>query len=172
MTNQSGDQLPTGTWRLDPERTAITATVKKLGFYGVAATMTLTEGTIEIDDDQRVTSGVTIDASSYTSKSSMRDRHVRGAKFLDADTHPEINFETDVVEAGADGWTATGTIALKGSTSPMEFEVRHVNVDGPTARFRAHAEIDRRAVGVDATPAFVVANTISVDIDAVAHSAL
>jgi polyisoprenoid-binding protein YceI len=171
MTNKSGDQLPTGTWRLDPERTAITATVKKLGFYGVAATMTVTEGTIEIDDDQQVTSGVIIDASSYTSKSSMRDRHVRSAKFLDAETHPEISFKTDVVKAGADGWTATGTIALKGLSSPMVFEGRDVKVDGPTARFRAHAVIDRRAVGVDATPAFVVANTISVDIDAVAHSA-
>ena len=58
---------------------------------------------------------------------------------------------------------------LKGSPSPLELEVRDVQVDGSAASFHAHAALDRRAIGLNATPAFVVATTIALDVDAVAQ---
>jgi len=170
MVNHNDDQFTTGTWRLDPDRTTITATATKLGFYSVPATLHLTEGTIEVDDNQRVTSvAVTADANSYTSKSSTRDRHVRGAKFLDSNSYPELIFRADEVLARPDGYSSTGTISVKGSPSPLRFEVRDVRMDGSAASFRAHATLDRRAIGLNATPAFVVATTIALDVDVVAH---
>lgn len=85
------NQLPAGTWTLNPSATTITVSAKKLGIFTIPATLTVVSGTIDIGDDHQVTNvDIVADAGSYTSKSDKRNEHVIGADFLDAGAHPTI----------------------------------------------------------------------------------
>ena len=82
-------QLPSGTWQLDTSATTVTVSVKKLGFFAVPATLDVSSGSIEIDDDHQVTNvDIVVDASSYASKNAKRNEHVLGPDFLDTKNHP------------------------------------------------------------------------------------
>ncbi len=116
-------------------------------------------------------SGDDADAASYTSKNPKRNDHVTSADFLDATNHPEIVFTAQAVTPSGAGYTAEGTVTIKGRTSPLELAVSDVAVDGATGSFTATATVDRKAVGVDKMPSFVIGRTLTIDIAATATKA-
>ncbi|MFT6290616.1 MAG: polyisoprenoid-binding protein YceI [Ilumatobacter sp.] len=159
--------LPTGTWQLDTDATAITVSVKKLGLITVPATLTVTSGTIEIDDRHQVSNiEIVADASSYVSKNAKRDEHVHGADFLDVSQHPAILFHAATVADKAGGYRATGTITIKGQPSPMDVAITDVTVDGERGSFTATATVDRKAVGVDKMPTFIIGRDVELFVSA------
>jgi polyisoprenoid-binding protein YceI len=150
--------LPTGTWVLDPS-TTITVTATKLGFLKVPATIDLTSGTVEIDDQHQVAGvSVTGDANSYASANAKRNEHVRSADFLAAEDHPTIRFDATACRPSGDGYIADGTVTMKGATVPLSVTIADVAVnDGATtASFTATATVDRNAIGVDKMPSFII----------------
>jgi polyisoprenoid-binding protein YceI len=159
--------LPTGTWQLDAEATAITVSVKKLGFITVPATLAVTSGTIEIDDRHQVSNvEIVADASSYASKNAKRNEHVHGADFLDVTRHPTIAFRADTVADGTGAYRATGTVTIKGQSSPIDVTITDVAVDGSRASFNATATVDRKATGVDKMPTFIVGRDLELVVSA------
>lgn len=159
--------LPTGTWTLDAATSTITVSVKKLGMITVPATLTVTSGTIEIDDDHRVVSvDISADAGSYASKNAKRNAHVVGSDFLDADTHPSIRFEASNVTPGPSGYSASGTVTVKGKRSPIDVTISDVAVTGTNGSFRATATVDRTAIGVDKLPTFIVGRDLQITVAA------
>lgn len=162
-------QLPSGTWVLDTSATTVTISVKKLGFIEVPATLTVSSGTIDIDDDHRVT-GVDIvaDAASYTSKNPKRNEHVVGSDFLDAANHATIGFQASRVVSGASGYTADGTVTIKGKSAPIAVVISDVAVDGDRGSFTATATIDRNEIGVDKMPSFVIGRNLQLSVSAAA----
>ena len=170
-TNDTGG-LPAGTWRLDPDRTVITVTAKKLGVFRVPATLAMSAGTVEINEDHRVTAvTVAADAGSYASRSAKRNDHVRSADFLDAEHHPELVFTAEQVMPVADGYQTTGTITVKGETFPLQVDVSNVEVDAGSASFGATATIDRDAIGVSKLPSLVIGRNLELTVSAVAVGA-
>ncbi|MEM7272510.1 MAG: YceI family protein [Actinomycetota bacterium] len=161
--------LPTGSWRLDPERTTVTVTATKLGFYKVPATIAVVSGTIEIDADHQV-AGVEVvaDAASYTSANPKRNDHVRSADFLDAEQHPELVFRADRAEPTGTGYRATGSVTVKGRTVELGVEIGDVEFDDQQGSFTASATIDRTAIGVDKLPSLVIGNDLLLTVTAVA----
>lgn len=159
--------LPTGTWTIDPSTTTVTVAVKKLGVFTVPATLAVVSGTIEIDNDHDVTTvHVTVDAGSYASKNAKRNEHVIGPDFLDADEHPTIEFRADRVEPGPNGHTSTGTVTIRGATSPIDVTVADIAIDGARGSFTGTAVVDRKAIGVDKTPTVVIGRLVQLTIDA------
>lgn len=161
--------LPTGTWQLDPTQTTITVTAKKLGFYAVPATLTVTSGTIEIGDDNQVASvEVIADAGSYTSKNAKRNEHIRSADFLDVEHHPTLTFRAGTVTPTAASHRADGSVTVKGVEHPLSVEVSDVAVDAERASFEAIATVDRTAIGVDALPTLVIGRELQLHVTATA----
>ncbi len=66
--------LPTGTWQLDTSATTVTVSARKMGMLTVPADLTVTTGTIEINDSHDVVSvNIAADAASYKSKNGKRN---------------------------------------------------------------------------------------------------
>lgn len=158
--------LPTGTWTLD-QTTTITVTATKMGLFSIPATLRLTSGTVEIDDDHRVVGiEVVADTASYASKNAKRNEHVIGGDFLDTGSHPTITFVASSVSPTADGYRADGTVTVKGTAAAMAVTIADVTVEGTAASFTATATVDRTAVGVSKMPTFVIGRDLTISVSA------
>lgn len=161
--------LPTGTWTIDASATTVTVTVKKLGFLTVPATFDVTSGTIEIDDNNQISNvTISVDAASYASPNAKRNEHVRSDDFLAADTYPEITFSCSDVSSDGETYDATGTVTIKGKTTPANVTVSSVAFDETRGSFAASATVDRIALGIDKLPTFVIARDLDLAVEAVA----
>ena len=164
-------ELPTGVWQIDPAATTVTITVKKLGgLITVPATLDVTAGVVRIDEQHKVTDvTVTVDAGSYRSKNDKRNEHVVSKDFLDSENHPTITFEANSITVRNGGHHTTGTVTVKGRSTPIEVAISAVNVDGESGSFTATATTDRTALGVDKMPGFIVGQELTLEVAATAH---
>ncbi len=159
--------LPTGIWAIDPSATTVTISVTKLGFVKVPATLTVLSGSVEIDGSHEVVNvEIIADAASYTSKNPKRNEHVIGPDFLDAASHPAIVFRADRVVEGSNGYVAAGTVTMKGQSAPVEVTVSNVEVSGEAGSFTAAATVDRKSIGVDKMPSFVIGRELQLTVEA------
>lgn len=168
QTDTSSTAPPIGTWVVDATSTRLTVTAKKLGVFSVPATLTIDRGTIAIAD-RAIDVTVVARADSYASANDKRNEHVRSADFLDADQHPDIVFSADELAAAGAGFSVAGTVTVKGNSTPLQFDVSDVSVDGDRASCSATAQVDRSALGVDKLPAFVIGNTLEIALDVSAN---
>ncbi|MEM9651321.1 MAG: YceI family protein [Actinomycetota bacterium] len=167
--NDHANALPVGTWRLDPDRTTITVTATKLGFFSVPATLAVSAGTIEIGTDEQVAAvEVIADAGSYTSRNDKRNDHVRSADFLDSDNHPELVFRAETISPVDAGYRAVGSVAVKGQRSPLSIDVTDLEVDAGHGSLTATATVDRNAIGVGKFPSFIIGRRL--EISATVHA--
>lgn len=162
----SSTALPTGTWQIDTAATTVTVTVKKMGFLTVPATLAVTSGEIVITDDQVTSVEITADAASYASKNPKRNEHVLGDDFLAAATHPSITLTSSDVSPSVGGYLCRGSVTIKGTSSPIEFAVSDVKVEGGAGSFTASTTVDRKAIGVDKMPTFVIGRNLEIDVAA------
>lgn len=132
----------TGTWRLDPGRTTIGFRTKALWVLNVTGTLRAAEGSAAADPSGQVTGRLVIDASSIDTKNATRDRHLRGADFLDAGRHPVMIFDVTGARLGAEvPGTVTGTLTICGSpellssrpASGQKATQRSPSTPGPTS---------------------------------------
>lgn len=156
----SNTTLPTGTWTLDSSST-VSITVKKMGFITVVGTLDITSSSIEIDANNNITNvAVSVDAGSYNSSNEKRDVHVHSDDFLDAENHKTITFTTGSVKPSSSGYVSTGSLTLKGQTSPIELSITDVKVNGSKGSFNATATVDRKAIGITKMPGFVIGSKL------------
>lgn len=159
--------LPTASWQLDTAATTVTISVTKMGFFNIPATLTVLSGTIEIDENNNVSSvEVVVDAASYASKNKKRNEHVASGDFLDAAQHPTISFRTEDVHPTSGGYRSTGTVTVKGKTSPLAVDIGNVSVSDSSGSFTGTATVDRKAIGVDKLPTFVISQDLALTADA------
>ena len=136
-----------------------------MNVIGVSATLTVISGTVSIADGHVAAVEVTVDASSYASPSAKRNSEVIGAGFLDAKTHPTITF---TAQGPRNGEVLSGKVTVKGKTTPLDFAVSDISVDGDTSSFKATATADRTKLGVDKMPTFIIASHLNIDVTATA----
>ena len=169
MTTQQATQtvFPTGTWILDASSTTVTVAVRKLGVFTIPAELTVTSGSIEVNESGQVANvDIVVDASSYASKNAKRNEHVIGGDFLDAGKHPTITFRTGAVTATGGGHQAAGTVTINGTTSPIDVAVDDVEFTDLTGSFTATATVDRKAIGVAKMPAFIIGRRLGLTVTA------
>jgi polyisoprenoid-binding protein YceI len=159
----------TGTYVLDPRRTAIRCDCKAMfGAFTVHGTFRLRHGRVSIDTDPaRCSVAAVIDAESYSSGFGIRDADVRSATLLDTRTYPEISFTGTAARADGDDWVVAGSVTAHGVTQPVPVRVSEARADGDLIRFRATAQLDRGGFGITRKKG-MVGRTVTVTIDAVA----
>lgn len=160
---------PPGTYALDPQRSSVRADVKAMfGFVTVHGAFRVRSGEIRIAVDPSASAvQAAIDAASFSSGNSKRDRDVASAALLDAATHPEISFTSQQVRRDGDGWAMKGTVTAHGATDVVEVSVDQVRFDDGVARFHASARLDRTRLGITKKKG-MVGRSVELVIDAVA----
>lgn len=140
---------PAGTYVFDKAHTEI-------GFVGrhmiskVRGRFTEFDGTIVIGEtpqDSRVE--VEIDATSITTSQDMRDDHLRGGDFLEAETYPKLTFKsTEVRLTGGNRFELVGDLTIKDVTREVVLDAEFLGSGpglqgGTLAAFSAKTEIER-----------------------------
>ncbi len=173
MTESSSTRPATipapGTFRLHPDRTTVRVDGKgMLGLIPVHGTMRLGSGEVTIADDPgRSSVRAVIDAASYSSGNSKRDKDVTSSNLLDAQAYPEITFSGEGARAQGGAWVVPGMVTAHGVSVPAELTIDDVRTEDGAIRFHAVATLDRTQFGVTKMKA-MVARTVKVIIDAVA----
>lgn len=118
--------------------------ISHLGYAFVTGRFNKFEGSFSYDSENIEASRVSldIDPSSVDSNHAERDKHIRGADFLDVDTYPEAKFVSSSFTKDADGgYTLLGDLTLRGRTNPVEIAVSKVGEgDDPWGGYRAGFE--------------------------------
>ena len=151
-------------WIFEPGHTSAAFSVRHMMVTHVRGKFTDVHGEISFDPDRPTEGSVEarIDASTLWSGEEARDAHLKSEDFLDVESHPEITYRGDRVEAlGGNEFRVLGELTLRGVTREVALEARYLGGwdtpyweggedRGPIRRlgFVASASIDRHDFGV------------------------
>jgi polyisoprenoid-binding protein YceI len=117
--------IPTGTWAVDPVHTTIGFQVTDTSdlFSTINGRFTEVEGRLEGGEQPSL--GGTIRVAGLRTDNEQRDAHLISPDFLDAGKHPEIRFESKVVEpTGDERFNVRGDLIIKDTPFEVELEGR------------------------------------------------
>lgn len=116
-------QIPgyvTGTWKIDPVHSHVGYNVRHLGVNRLWGRFESFEGEIvTADNPLESTVTATIETQSFSSGNAMRDGHIRGENFLNAEAHPTATFRSTGIREDGDSWIIDGEFTLRGVTKPI-----------------------------------------------------
>ncbi|MBP0461352.1 YceI family protein [Streptomyces montanisoli] len=161
----------TGAWLIDPARTRVSFTLRKLGVITVKGTLPVLDGRVDCAPGGVLT-GLTarLDATGFESGNPQRDKDVKGKRFLDTANHPELRYTATSAAREAGGWRVSGQLTVRGRTAPQDLFVADAPLDGTAPTLRATAVVDRTAMGVTAMRG-VAGRLLRIDIEAVLTAA-
>jgi polyisoprenoid-binding protein YceI len=150
-TTEIRQQLPTGTWTLDPVHSTIGFEVAYLGgtFRGQ---FNQAEARLVANGDD-----VSLAGSAQVASIDLKDEnltaHVQSPDFFDAERHPELTFESSEVDRSGDEVIVRGGINIKGVEKPVEVTGSLADpITDPYGRerigLRLETTVDRTAFGV------------------------
>ncbi len=121
---RAGDDISAlaGAWELDPTHSALEFVARYAMFTLVRGRFTSFSGAVVIDPMHPEATQITvdIDAASVDSAMPVRDAHVRGEEFLDAERHPNIAFRSrGATLLGAGRYSVSGQLTIRGITQPV-----------------------------------------------------
>jgi polyisoprenoid-binding protein YceI len=115
-----------GTWQLDPMHTQVEFAVKHLGMMTVRGHFAdvQSSGNIDVDHPEASSVNVVIQTASIRTDNARRDSDLRTSNILGVEDYPTITFKsTNVEAAGADHYTMTGDLTIKGNTRAVTLAV-------------------------------------------------
>lgn len=146
-----------GNWQLDPYHTQIEFSAKHLGMMTVRGHFDEVSAVADIDPDhpEAASVEVTISTASIRTNNAARDNDIRSSNFLEVDEYPVITFKSTSVEpAGADHYTLTGDLTIKGITHPVALDVTRygefndAGMMGHRIAYGATTKINRKDFGL------------------------
>jgi polyisoprenoid-binding protein YceI len=154
----AGDDLAplAGTWEVDPTHSALEFVARYAMFTLVRGRFTSFSGTVVIDPlhPEATQIDVDIDASSVDTAMAVRDAHLLGEEFFDAERHPKLSFRSQGATVLAAGrYTVRGELTMRGITQPVRLVVdvlgRAPDVLGnPRLGLKATAKVQRAVWGI------------------------
>ena len=119
MSAISVEQIPSGTYAVDPTHSNVGFEVRHMGVATVRGSSHL-RGNDRRHCELAQPKGA-VDVSSVDTNEANRDGHLQSPEFFDAAQYPKITFSSTSANAGADGAiTLAGEITIKGVTKPIE----------------------------------------------------
>jgi polyisoprenoid-binding protein YceI len=116
---QQEQQLPTGTWQIDPVHSSIGFEVKHMvvstfrgRFEAYDATLTDASGELRLTGTAR--------PESVEVRNDDLAAHLQSPDFFDTERHPELRFETTAIRRDGDELVVDGELTIKGNTRPVE----------------------------------------------------
>lgn len=138
-------------WSLDPTHSEITFKVRHMMISNVKGEFKDFNIELDAEDDtfQNVKASAKIDTASINTNNTDRDNHLKSAEFFNAETYPEITFESQSLND-----EVTGTLTINGVSKPVTLNVDFggINKDpwGQTkAGFSFDGKINRKDFGLN-----------------------
>ncbi|HLE64289.1 MAG TPA: YceI family protein [Pyrinomonadaceae bacterium] len=150
------DSTSKSIWHFEPSHTTVEFTIRNF-FSTVRGSFSVGVGAILLDENDIASSAVkaTINAASISTGIKRRDAHLRSSDFLQADQHPNIQFQSSKVGPGKDRdmLAVTGLLTIRGMNKEIVLEVSEVDrsrsPDGEEVIYYCvTTEIDRFAFGI------------------------
>ena len=144
------------TWTLDPAHSSVTFSAKHMMVTTVRGSMKIRDFDLDLDLDQpeRSSVRVSLDAASIDTGQQMRDDHLRSADFLKTDEFPAIDFvSTRIVRTGDDAGDLHGDLTIRGVTRPIVLKADFGGIvpnmqGGQRGAFSAIGKINREDFGL------------------------
>ncbi|MEP7169298.1 MAG: YceI family protein [Bacteroidota bacterium] len=126
MENLTANQTKT-TWVIDPMHSEMQFKIKHLVISTVTGSFKKFEGRIitEGDDFNNAKVNFTLDVKSIDTNQSQRDAHLQGDDFFEAETYPEIKFQSTSFTKQGNDYKMIGNLTMKGVTKPIELNVEY-----------------------------------------------
>ena len=86
--------IPTGTWTVDPAHSKVGFAVKHMGVSTVRGEFHDFDGSLDVDENGTLSARGIVKVASVNTNQEQRDEHLRSADFFDAETYPELAFES------------------------------------------------------------------------------
>jgi polyisoprenoid-binding protein YceI len=159
-------------WELDLAHTHVSFQVGHLGLSHTPGIFRKVEGRLTFDDTkiEESTVAITIDAASIDTAHGVRDGHLRGPNWFDAERNPNITFvSTSVRRIDDRNYVIFGNLTIRGKTMPVEFNTALTNramspfLKVPLIGFLATAKVKRSDFGMTLIPA-VIADEVDLKI--------
>lgn len=116
------------TWAIDPVHSEVLFKIKHLVISSVTGSFRKFEGNVisEGADFSNAKFSLKIDVKSIDTNQSQRDEHLQSGDFFEADTYPEITFEsTSFLKVDTNNYKMIGNLTLKCATKPIELNVEY-----------------------------------------------
>jgi polyisoprenoid-binding protein YceI len=129
---------------LDPGNTRVRFSVRWFGVITVRGSFAALRGTVEAPGhSSQANVSVEVDSQSVKTGISLRDRHLRGMRFLDSEQHPVIRFHSDHVSRHNGVWDVKGRLFLRGLERKLSLSVLDEAASPTHHRLSAHFSVPR-----------------------------
>jgi polyisoprenoid-binding protein YceI len=143
-------------WALDASHSEIRFKIKHLMISNVTGRFDKFSGLVETEEDDFESAKIlfTADIGSISTNNEQRDAHLKNSDFFDAESHPQLNFESTMLKKTSDDeYKLFGMLTIRGisKTVVLKVEAGGVTKDpwGNTrAGFSVTGKIDRKDFGV------------------------
>ena len=115
-------------WNFDASHSEIGFKVKHLMISNVSGTFGKFDVKAETEGEDFSTAQIAFsaDINSLTTGNEQRDGHLKAADFFDAETHPEMVFNsTNLEKVDETNYNLTGNLSIKGITAPVTLKVEY-----------------------------------------------
>ena len=149
MSTTTLQQIPTGTWTVDPVHSTASFAVKHLGISAFRSSFKQVDARL---DNGVLTGSVQVESIDLAQED--LKGHVLGAEFFDVENTPTVDFRSTSIELAEDGTaTVEGELTIKGVTKPVVGTGTFTGpIDGMYGErrvaFELEAEVDRFAHGL------------------------
>ena len=120
MSVATQQQLPTGTWKLDPIHSTAGFAVKHMVVATFRGRFEDFDATLEVGDDGQTKLVGTVKTDSIVVKDENLAGHLKSPDFFDTERYPELRFESDSVRVEGDQVVVDGELTIKGNTEPVQ----------------------------------------------------
>jgi polyisoprenoid-binding protein YceI len=120
--------MATTNWAFDPTHSELGFKIKHLMITNVSGSFKNFEVDVQTEDDDFTTARIVAkaDMASISTNNEQRDAHLRNSDFFEADTYPEMVFQSSRIEKVDDEtFYLHGDLTLKGITKPVSLTVEH-----------------------------------------------
>lgn len=153
MTQVSGDYM-TGTWVIDPQRSAVKFSISHLIAKKVHGVFTEFDGQLVTRPDVTESSvQANVQVRSMSTFNSRRDEGTLAKDPFDAKSHPSITYTSTAIEPSGNEIRVHGSLTVRGVTRPVVLAVTQLRFERDAnvrynVRFRASGQVNRQDFGV------------------------
>jgi polyisoprenoid-binding protein YceI len=115
-------------WKIDPQHTGITFTVRHMMISNVRGRFEKLDGTVDFnpEDPEKSTVDVKIKADSINTREPQRDQHLKSSDFLNVEEYPYLHFKSNRIEVIDDTHGRVyGDLTIRDETEPVVLDVTY-----------------------------------------------
>ena len=148
--------MSTTKWVLDPSHSELGFKIRHLMISHVSGSFQQFQVDLETQDDDFSTAQIraTAQIASIHTNNEQRDHHLRNSDFFEAESYPQLSFQSTKVEKLSDDtFTVYGELTMKGISKPVNLTVEYSGVTkdpwgGVRAGYTISGKINRSDWGI------------------------